>query len=247
MKLRLDELSSRCWTGVQLVVFGTDDCPVCEEARGMASYLGPPLLHVYAANCSRLAGERSATRVRNPQRSCCLRAGTDAAGTERRNASNDGPDGEGDDNASAGDLCILEGVRWAPEVKLYPSGSGLGRGLSLLGRPFASTDQMGAALEAAKTTAQVLKRTSRAQSGRVSQSLAVSPHTRAHIHIDALFVSPSMFILTSPQYTMYTRLRADERTWAPECAVLHKCLCRHVSIASCKRAPSHTRANNNSP
>ena len=87
-------------------------------------------------------------------------AGTDGseAGAEKGGSGGGGGGkaggGEGGGGSTA--LCTGEAVRWAPEVRLYGAGRGLGRGLSLLGRPFRDEADVEVALEAAKSMAHVL-------------------------------------------------------------------------------------------
>ncbi|EOD28638.1 hypothetical protein EMIHUDRAFT_456958 [Emiliania huxleyi CCMP1516] len=51
---------------------------------------------------------------------------------------------------------LVSGVRWAPEMRLYGPGKGLGLGLSLLGRPAGSEEELLSAIEGAKSMAHVL-------------------------------------------------------------------------------------------
>ena len=86
-------------------------------------------------------------------------AGTDGseAGAEKGGGGGGGGGKAGGDEGGGGTaLCTGEGVRWAPEVRLYGAGRGLGRGLSLLGRPFRDEADVEVALEAAKSMAHVL-------------------------------------------------------------------------------------------
>ena len=86
-------------------------------------------------------------------------AGTDGseAGAEKGGGGGGGGGKAGGDEGGGGTaLCTGEGVQWAPEVRLYGAGRGLGRGLSLLGRPFRDEADVEVALEAAKSMAHVL-------------------------------------------------------------------------------------------
>lgn len=89
-------------------------------------------------------------------------AASGEAGGADKEAEEATPDGEAIPEATEEvdeeySVCAHEHIGWTPEVRLYGAGRGLGRGLSLLGRPFADESDLNSALDGAKAMAHMLR------------------------------------------------------------------------------------------